>query len=501
MRLEEARREVEALEQELAVERYENLAGLKAEADTGPIYAKHAALFEPATVRAALDAARGSAANEPRFLAEYLCHGSIEARVQPLSDRADTLEASLEVPLQGERVPYRALAVRVANEGHRERRRDLALVQARATEQHLNPVLRERLVMVHDLARDLGFRDYADLCGTLKGIDLAALRDQLDTLVRRTDTLYRWHMEGLLGRGASIMLAMAERHDVAHTLRAPWFDDQFPAGQSVEAFEGALAGAGLSLTAQRNILLDTEERPAKSSRAFVVAVRVPEDVRLVVRPKGGQDDYRSLFHEAGHALHFGLASPGLSVEARYLGDNSVTEGYAFVLEHILAEEAWAKPRIAPHLLERYLWQQRVLRLFMVRRYAAKLRYELELHTKGLEGAADLYKRHLDRVLVFSNPREHYLVDVDDGFYAASYLRAWAFESIVRAQLKQRFGEAWWQQRGAGDLLRSLWAQGQALTPEQVCAQLGASFGLGPLQEELIASLKTEARDYQDLPRF
>lgn len=501
MRLEEAREHVEALEQALAEEHYLQLAGLKQDVDTGPIYAQHEGLFERDMVLLALQAARRpGSGNRERFLAEHLAHGHLDARVQPLTDKADTLEASLKVPVQGEQVPFRLLSVRIANEAHRERRRDLSVVRDKALDQHLNPVLAERLERMHALARELGFRDYAVLCAELKGTDLAAMREQLDRLVRRTDTLYRWHMEGLLGRGASVMLAMAEKHDVAHALRAPWFDDQFPAGKSVEEFERVAQAMGLTLRLP-NVLLDLEERPAKSPRALVVAVRVPEDVRLVVQPKGGQDDYRSLFHEAGHALHFGLAEPGLPVEYRYLGDNSVTEAFAFLLEHILSEEAWAKGRVAPHLLERYLWQQRVLRLFMVRRYAAKLRYELELHTKGLDGAAEAYKKHLDRVLVFANPREHYLTDVDDAFYAANYLRAWALEAVLRAHLKERFGEVWWERREAGDWLRALWARGQAWTAEELCGEVGAKLGFEPLQRELVEGLRQEARDYRSLPKF
>lgn len=499
MRLDEARAHAEALERALAEERYQNLAGLKAEADTGPLYAAHPGLFERDTVDAALAAAKAGG-NRPRFLAEYVAMGYLESRVQPLSDEADTKQATLKVPLQGQQVPYRTLAVMISNEPHRERRRDLALVQSRAVAKELNPLLAKRVDRLHDLARELGFRDYAAMCSDLKGVDYAALREQLDTLVRRTDTLYRWHMEGLLGRGASVMLAMAEKHDVAYTLRAPWFDDQFPAGGMLEAFEGVAAPMGLTLRLP-NILLDTLERPLKSPRAFVIAVRVPEDVRLVVRPKGGQDDYRALFHEAGHALHFGLAKAGLPMEDRLLGDNSVTEAYAFVLESILAEPAWAEAHLAPHLRERYVWQQRVLRLFMVRRYAAKLRYELDLHTQGLGGAAENYKKHLDRVLVFSNPAEHHLIDLDDAFYAANYLRAWALEAVLRGQLKARFGERWWEQPGAGDFLRGLWEHGQAFTPEEVAERAGAKLSLEPLQHELIDGLKQEPKDYQSLPRF
>ncbi|HWQ28343.1 MAG TPA: hypothetical protein VNN12_04915, partial [Dehalococcoidia bacterium] len=58
-----------------------------------------------------------------------------------------------------------------------------------------------------------------------------------------------------------------------------------------------------------NIHRDTEPRPRKSPRAFCSAIRVPDEVILVINPHGGHDDYRALFHEAGHAEHFGLTDP------------------------------------------------------------------------------------------------------------------------------------------------------------------------------------------------
>jgi hypothetical protein len=501
MRLEQVRRELEPLESALALEHYLNLAGLKPEMDTGPIYAKHGGMFDAPTVQAALAAARAPGApNRDRFLATHLALGHLEAQVQPLSDEAETLEASLEVRLPEGALPYRLAAVRVANEPHRDKRRSLSQARDAVLQERINPVLRARLERMHALARDLGFASYAAMCQQLKGVDYGAMRDELDGFVRRTETLYRWHMEGLLGRGAGIILAAAEKHDVSHALRAPWFDDQFPPGTSVPELERVLRGMGLGIR-RPNILLDTEERPAKSPRAFVVAVRVPEDVRLVVQPKGGYDDYRSLFHEAGHALHFGLTRPGLEPEYRYLGDNSVTEAFAFTLEHILAEPAWAERRVQADLAERYVWLQRVLRLFMLRRYAAKLRYELELHTKGPEGMEKAYKRHLDRVLVFAHPEAHWLTDVDDAFYCANYLRAWALDAILRRQLAERFGARWWEQPDAGAWLRELWAEGQAWTAEEVAQRVGSKLTFQPLQDEVIASLREEPRDFATFPKW
>ena len=42
------------------------------------------------------------------------------------------------------------------------------------------------------------------------------------------------------------------------------------------------------------------------------------------------------------------------------------------------------------------------------------------------------------------PDASYLADVDDGLYAARYLRAWQFEATVSSALRDRYGSAWWR---------------------------------------------------------
>jgi len=74
-------------------------------------------------------------------------------------------------------------------------------------------------------------------------------------------------------------------------------------------------------------------------------VRVPDEVYLVVPRVGGREDFAALFHEGGHAEHYANADAGLPMEYRYLGDNSVTESFAFLLEHVTEEPAWLRERV------------------------------------------------------------------------------------------------------------------------------------------------------------
>ena len=90
---------------------------------------------------------------------------------------------------------------------------------------------------------------------------------------------------------------------------------------------------GIDPLAAGRITLDTGEREGSASRAFCSPVRVPDEVYLVLRPHGGQTDWTTFLHELGHALHFAYMRPDLAFEYRWLGDNSITEGYAMLFDH------------------------------------------------------------------------------------------------------------------------------------------------------------------------
>jgi hypothetical protein len=244
---------------------------------------------------------------------------------------------------------------------------------------------------------------------------------------------------------------------------------------------------GIDLDAQTNVHLDTEARPLKSPRAFCSAIHVPQDVRLVIQPAGGMDDYHALFHEAGHMEHFAHVDPGLEFAYRYLGDTSVTETYAFLLEHLFFSPAWLEGVLGLRSgqYQDAMRASRFKLLWLVRRHAAKLNYELELHTGLVDAKASAYAYWLHRGCRVQIPPQRYLEDVDDGFYVAQYLRAWIFEAQLRRYLEQMFGAEWFARREAGDLLKGLWRVGQQHPVEELARQIGApGLDLAPLVAQL-----------------
>ena len=196
---------------------------------------------------------------------------------------------------------------------------------------------------------------------------------------------------------------------------------------------------------------------------------------LVIQPIGGPDDWRSLFHEAGHTEHFANTSPDLAMEEKRLGDNAVTEGWAMLLEHLVSEPAWLTRRLDMPRPHEFAADGAAALLYIVRRYCAKLLYELEFHAADdVTPLAALYVELLSDAIKIEPSASDYLADIDSGFYASAYLRSWAFEAQMRTFLREQFGSTWFTRRDAGSLLRELWSEGQRQTADELLKEVAGS---------------------------
>jgi hypothetical protein len=283
-----------------------------------------------------------------------------------------------------------------------------------------------------------------------------------------------------------VPLEEAKRWDLPRLFRATEWDAGFTAEAMVPALEATLLGLGIDLRRQENVHLDVEARPTKSPRAFCAPIEVPGRVMLVIQPMGGPDDWHALFHEAGHTEHYAHTAADLPVEARRLGDNAVTEGWAMVLELIVNEPEWLTRRLDFARPEEFAAEAAAGLLYFVRRYAAKFLYELELHGgASLEGMDARYVDRMRDALKIEPSAVDYLADVDPGFYSSSYLRAWAFESLLRGFLREEFGRAWFTRAETGALLRELWSEGQRLTADELIDEvMGATLDLEAVAERI-----------------
>jgi hypothetical protein len=476
---------------ELDDEYYRHYAGLKPDLDLRAIYERHANLIDVDTVKGIGAAVRG---RENLELHRFGCEGYLGELTREHAERVAELEAKLETPHDGGTVGYRMLPPTIANTADRDTRRRLEEARNALTEEHLNPLYLDAVSAVQRGVRELGGTTYFELYRDRFGFELEGLGAQCRAFLDSTERLYEESIDRALREHAGVGLAEAERWDVRRFFRGSSWDAAFPADRMLPALRATLGDLGIDLDAQANVHLDVEERPTKSPRAFCAPIEVPGRVMLVIQPMGGPDDWRALFHEAGHTEHYAFTSADLLVEEKRLGDNAVTEGWAMLFEHLTGDRAWLTRMLDFSRPREFAEEGAAQLLFFVRRYAAKLLYELEFHQ-----AADpttmrtRYVELLGDALKIEPSDTDYLSDIDEGYYVTSYLRSWAFEAQLSTFLREEYGTDWFRRREAGSLLRELWSLGQKPTADELLKDVtGAPIELEAVADKLRAALPATA---------
>jgi len=460
---------------ELGEAYFEALSGRRDDLGLEAIYERHTALFD----RAAIDGLRtlaggsGEAVRQARALLAFAVEGYLEGRVADLTDAIQTAEAQATIIWRGERIPYRSAPIRIAEISHRGERNALEASYQEAVDA-INPMRLTRLERLRAAMAELGYADEVALVRELHGIDVDELAGDLRQFLVESETVYFAALRRYLAE-IDIEQGDASAADLAHLLRGNGWDPWFEPRRMLPVMQATLRGLGIDLAGQANVALDVEPRPTKTARAFAVPIRVPQDIRLVVQPRGGHVDYDGLLHELGHVEHFAHVDPKLPVAWKHLGDNSVTEGYAFLLQYLMLEPAWLAEHLGMPDGEAAGWVDFAAfrKLFFMRRYVAKLLYELRLHRDADIGLARAYYAGLLGLLTgVRTPEASFLADLDDHLYAARYLRAWMLEGSLSAGLRARHGPSWWREAAAGGTLRRSWSRGQEWNAQDVVAHLG-----------------------------
>jgi len=476
---------------ELDEEYYLHYAGHKPDFELRAIYERHADLTDLETVKRVGSAVQG---RENLELFRFGCEGYLGELTREHAEKIAQLEATLELSHGGESVGYRMLPPTIANEPDRATRARLEAARNELTEEHLNPLYLDAFETTQRAVPALGAPNYFLLYRDRLALELEGLAAQCRSFLDSTEDLYEDSMNRTLRERVGVGLAEAERHDLRRFFRGSSWDAAFPADRMLPALRGTLAGLGIDLDAQSNVHLDVEARPTKTPRAFCAPIEVPGKVMLVIQPMGGPDDWRALFHEAGHTEHFAFTSPDLKMEEKRLGDNAVTEGWAMLLEHLVGNRGWLTRMLSFPKPQEFASESAVTLLFYVRRYAAKLLYEIEFHAAtDPTTMRSRYVELLGDALKIEPSDTDYLSDIDSGYYCTSYLRSWAFEAQLSTFLREEFGSEWFARREAGSLLKELWELGQQPTADELLKDVtGAPIELDAVADEIRAALPSFA---------
>ena len=338
--------QAEAFIGEMDREYYEHFAGHKTDFEIEAIYERHESLFSRDVVEHLRELRNAAPAGDEhrrlRYLLELAAGGLIGRETKEQEAEFARREAQLEIEIDGRREAYRQASIVQANEPDPERRHAIERARLDVLDAELNPLHRIAIERTPRRRDRTGWESYRAMCADLKCVDLAALERQTSAFSEATSATYRETLEPQFQRQLGFGFDRLRRSDLSYFFRAPEWDALFPEDKLMSAFERTLAGLGIDLAAQTNVHLDTEQRPQKSPRAFCCPVGVPGEVYLVIPRVGGRDDFSALFHEGGHTEHYANVAADLPFEFRYLGDNSVTECFAFLLEHLVEDPTWLR---------------------------------------------------------------------------------------------------------------------------------------------------------------
>jgi hypothetical protein len=458
--IERLRRDGEVFMQEISREYYQAHAGLKPTAQLKEIYDRHAEIVGRDALEMAVDELRSAAPGtdahrSARVITEWLAESQSARELAPLDERQIAWEGAAVVRLpDGREIPYERAVIEMANTSDRRERLLIEAGRAKVVDRELSPLRRERFERERDITELLGLADSYDATfELLSGISLSALRAECEQFLRETQDMWNDVLPGFLRRRLGIRPDEATRADALALFRAREFDAAFLGDAMENAVSRQVREMGIDPLAGGRIRLDTGERAGKRARAFCAPVRVPEEVYLVLRPHGGQTDWNTFLHELGHALHFAYMRPDLPMEYRWLGDNSVTESYAMLFDHLMQDRGWLGRYTGLRAgdLAEFVRAAAFEELHFLRRYCAKLIYETELYGGGTrwEALPGLYVDRLTAATTFRYDPADAFVDVDPRYYSARYLRAWQLQALLAETLTERYDSDWWRNPRAG----------------------------------------------------
>lgn len=474
-RLDRLRPEVEAFLEALERAQYDILAGLVTESRLSEVYDRYDGIFDPAHFHLVDPPSNDSpAGRRNRFLREFLAEGLEGHRTRDLTDETLAVEGTATANVDGADIEYRRLPLEIRREPERSRRGRLEEARLAIVSERLTPLLRETIERSHEVAGELLDTTYDRYCESLSGIDFEGLGEATDRLLAETEIVYedllRWYARrGLPG----VRREELRGHDLARLLYGSEYLTAFESNRMVPRIDAMIEAMGLDPRAGGRIEYDLVERPTKTPRAFCSPIRVPDEVKLVLRPFGGYDDYTTFLHELGHALHFANVDPGLPLEFRRLGDNGVTEGHAITLDHLMLLPAFQRRVMGIGDPSEFLRFAAFRELVMLRRYCAKFAYERSLHGNAPEPALAVeYAQRLSRATGVRVSEALYLDDVDPRFYCIRYLRAWMMSGALHAELRDRYDEDWFLNPRTGEFLMELWSTGQSEPVETLVQRVG-----------------------------
>jgi hypothetical protein len=481
------RTRLEEFEQRLNRELYARCSGLRDQGNLLDVYSDYSDLFSIESVQDVQSELKNTSESfssrrkSLKKIHEFLIDQRLDYRAAALTQEMERFTAEQTVSWEGKKVSLSQIPSFFKLERDAIKRRKLSDLYGGAL-RDAGEIVRDRFALLRSTAAALGFGSYLEAREYVTGVNYAPLLNAVDGALARLEDSYLERLRVSVEATLGIALQEAGSWDIAHwrILNDP---AQFFAGSRLLPVHAAtLSELRLRPENPDAITFDLDITPQKRVRPACIPIRVPQEIKVVMCPEDGSDQYAALLHESGHAHHFAWTSSSLPAEDRLWGDRALSEAYGFLFEHVLLDSHWLAQTLSFVKSREFLRFQSLYRIFLVRRYAGRLRFALKLcREESLDEISDAYAETMRSYTGFRHQTESWMEAVSDGLESADYLRGWILECMLREYLCRRYGSAWMQSRSAGGFLKELWETGFLYRADE----LGREIGLGSLDPQIL----------------
>lgn len=386
----------------------------------------------------------------------------LQYRALPFENELSMWTRGAAAEVEGEKIYFKDI-ITWCQKGSDVRRRRIMEKETVSLSKFLKPfALSPWEFILEVLEEEFGYSSYTDFCAGKKDIDYAGYIPSLEGLLNETQELYFESMENWIQKDLHVPLSEANRFDGIYLLGMGKLNALFPVRPALADHLRFFDRWGMAPEGLPGIQLDIEQSSRKGSQAMTFALRIPQEIHLVMNPQGGWIDVETLFHEMGHALSNAFTSPELSpVDKDFHPSNTLSETYAFLLQNMIFTPVFLERQLKMRSsdIDAIIYYKTLKDMSFFRRYAAKFLAEYEMFVSGniANGAryADLLKRHTG----FSYRPESHLFDLVPELYSLDYVISWMAEATLEKTLRDALGENWMFKPETGYILKAWWRSG------------------------------------------
>ena len=433
-----------------------------------------------------LQAATFESAHQQKRLSGLLAAANLEGRTRDFPVRLTRVESSATVAFADQDIPWREAPARWALVGEVSRRHQIEEGWRSVFRAELVPALERWQEALRRELAPLGADDWVAFWSNLKGHDAATTIRLAQTVLDATSELYGNSLGVYLGQ-LDLPIDDAWVSDIDYAFRAPRFDATFAEIRRLPTAIGVFRDLGVELEDQTNVQLEYVPTPGVKS----LAVEVPAEVHVLLRLEGGWQDYARTLRGLGMAEHLAHADGSLRVWERWLGDETPTAAYGYLLEGLVRDRTWLLSRLDFGASDDFRVISHLAWLYRIRRTAALAQFEVSLW-QAEPGASLIaeYENSLTastRVRHFGDQYLHVLLGSPwTTLQNTTLLRAELFAAQLCAFLQREFDEEWWRASRAAHFIKDeLWRPGRRHSAEELLGFMGyEGFDQSVLVDEL-----------------